>query len=54
MNRFSKYTTLLFPGAVITDLTDSYTCSFREFMPFCNHLFYFSSFKDFKQLTPAS
>lgn len=53
MNRFSKYAAKLFPGKVITDLTDAYTCSFTEFMPFCNQLFYFSTYKDFKQLLPA-
>ena len=54
MNRYSKYTNVLFPGAVITDLTDCYTCSFTEFLPFCKQLFYFSNYKDFQQLTPAA
>jgi len=29
------------------DMCDSYTCSFAEFYPFCNALFYFSTFKAF-------
>jgi len=36
---------------VIFDMSDCYTWSFPEFVPFCPHLYYFSSFKDFK--TPA-
>ena len=32
---------------VLLDTTDSYTCSFTEFFPFCSSLYYFSSFKDF-------
>jgi len=32
---------------VILDMSDSYTCSFTEFYPFCKHLYYFSTFKDF-------
>ncbi|MGV3658356.1 MAG: hypothetical protein ACO1NX_10385 [Chitinophagaceae bacterium] len=29
------------------DMSDCYTCSFAEFYPFCNALFYFSTFKAF-------
>ena len=29
------------------DMSDHYTWSFPEFVPFCTKLFYFSSFKDF-------
>ena len=32
---------------VMVDMRDSYTCSFAEFLPFCNKLYYFSNFKDF-------
>ncbi len=28
-------------------------CSFTEFFPFCNKLYYFSNFKDFNKLTQA-
>jgi hypothetical protein len=36
---------------LILDMSDSFTWSFPEFIPFCIQLFYFSSFKAFK--TPA-
>ena len=29
------------------DLSDSFTWSFPEFVPFCSHLYYYSSYKDF-------
>ncbi len=32
---------------VIVDMSDCYTWSFPEFLPFCLHLYYYSSFKDF-------
>ncbi|HEY0059697.1 MAG TPA: hypothetical protein VGB56_11200 [Flavisolibacter sp.] len=32
---------------VVVDLSDCYTWSFPEFLPFCPSLFYFSTFKDF-------
>ena len=38
------------PAAVehlILDMSDCYTWSFPEFVPFCTSLYYFSSFKDF-------
>lgn len=40
-------------GQVILDMSDCYTCSFPEFVPFCSCLYYFSSFKIFKTLTQA-
>ena len=33
---------------VITDMTDCYTWSFPEFIPFCSNLYDFSSFKRFE------
>lgn len=33
--------------ALVLDLSDCYTWSFPEFLPFCVDLFYFSSLKDF-------
>jgi len=38
---------------VILDMTDCYTCSFPEFIPFCSSLFYISTFKDFNTLAQA-
>ena len=42
---------LLFPLLpevfVVADLSDCYTWSFPEFVPFCQRLYYFSSFKLF-------
>ena len=38
---------------VALDLSDVYTWSFPEFVPFCLHLYYFSSFKAFKGITQA-
>jgi len=38
---------------VVLDLRDCYTGSFPEFVPFCLHLYYFSSFKAFKTLPQA-
>ncbi|HEY0067406.1 MAG TPA: hypothetical protein VGB46_08585 [Flavisolibacter sp.] len=40
-------------GHVILDMSDCYTWSFPEFIPFCIKLFYFSSLKAFKTITPA-
>ena len=31
------------------DMSDCYTWSFPEFVPFCSHLYYFSSFKLFSR-----
>lgn len=38
---------------LILDMSDCYTWSFPEFVPFCSHLYYFSSFKAFKTFTQA-
>ena len=35
------------------DTRDSAIGSFTEFIPFCPHLYYFSSFKLFKTITQA-
>jgi hypothetical protein len=40
-------------GRLILDMSDCYTWSFPEFIPFCPQLYYFSSFKDFKALAQA-
>jgi hypothetical protein len=39
--------------ALLADLSDVYTWSFPEFVPFCLHLFYFSSFKAFNRFLQA-
>jgi len=38
---------------LVLDMRDSFTCSFTEFYPFTPALYYFSSFKDFKTISPA-
>lgn len=38
---------------LILDMSDCYTWSFPEFVPFCPQLYYFSNFKDFNTLTQA-
>lgn len=38
---------------LILDMSDCYTWSFPEFVPFCTSLYYFSSFKAFKSLAQA-
>jgi hypothetical protein len=38
---------------VVVDMSDCYTWSFPEFVPFCPQLFYFSSFKDFNTFAQA-
>lgn len=38
---------------LIVDMSDCYTWSFPEFVPFCPHLYYFSNFKDFNTLAQA-
>lgn len=38
---------------LILDMTDCYTWSFPEFIPFCPQLYYFSTFKAFKKLVRA-
>lgn len=37
----------------VLDTRDCYTCSFTEFLPFAADLYYFSSLKAFKTITPA-
>jgi hypothetical protein len=39
---------------LLADLSDVYTWSFPEFIPFCPQLFYFSSFKAFKKVAQAN
>ena len=38
---------------LILDMSDVYTWSFPEFIPFCIRLYYFSNFKDFNRLAQA-
>jgi hypothetical protein len=38
---------------IIRDMSDCYTCSFTEFIPFCSGVFYFSNFKDFNTSAQA-
>jgi hypothetical protein len=38
---------------LILDMSDCYTESFPEFIPFCPQLYYFSSFKAFKTFAQA-
>jgi hypothetical protein len=38
---------------VILDMSDCYTWSFPEFIPFCSSLFYFSTFKAFNPFSRA-
>jgi hypothetical protein len=38
---------------LIWDMSDCYTWSFPEFLPFCLHLYYFSSFKAYKTIARA-
>jgi hypothetical protein len=38
---------------VVVDMSDCYTWSFPEFLPFCRDLYCFSNFKDFQNLVPA-
>ncbi len=38
---------------VILDISNCYTWSFPEFVPFCNHLYDFSNYKDFNTLSQA-
>ena len=34
---------------LILDMSDCYTWSFPEFIPFCSQLYYFSNYKDFNK-----
>jgi hypothetical protein len=38
---------------LVLDMSDCYTWSFPEFVPFCPQLFYFSNFKDFNTFAQA-
>jgi hypothetical protein len=38
---------------LILDMSDCYTWSFPEFVPFCLKLYYFSNFKDFNTSSQA-
>jgi len=38
---------------LVLDMSDCYTWSFPEFIPFCPELFYFSNFKDFNTFSRA-
>jgi len=47
---FKPFTYGIIPKSLripILDTRNYYTCSFKEFMPFCSKLFYFSSLKAF-------
>lgn len=38
---------------LIVDMSDCYTWSFPEFIPFCSQLYYFSNYKDFNKFARA-
>ncbi|WP_165758806.1 hypothetical protein [Niastella yeongjuensis] len=38
---------------IILDISNSVTWSFPEFVPFCPHLYYFSTYKDFNRFAQA-
>ncbi|SHN41109.1 hypothetical protein [Chitinophaga sp. CF418] len=38
---------------VIPDISNCFTWSFPEFIPFCVDLYYFSNFKDFNRFAQA-
>jgi hypothetical protein len=38
---------------IILDTCDCFTCSFKEFLPFNSGMYYYSSCKVFKAITPA-
>ncbi|PWV56335.1 hypothetical protein [Chitinophaga sp. S165] len=38
---------------VIPDISNCFTWSFPEFIPFCIDLYYYSSYKDFKKFAQA-
>jgi hypothetical protein len=37
----------------VPGMEGGFTCSFMEFLPFCQQLYYFSNFKDFKTFAQA-
>lgn len=42
------YNTTRYAGIpLVLDMSDCYTWSFPEFLPFCSQLYYFSSYKEF-------
>ena len=54
MTRCTTHIAPSYPATVLVwDLRDCFTESFPEFVPFCNHLYYFSNFKDFSTSFPA-
>lgn len=54
MTQRSLYSTQKKPiGLLILDMSDCYTWSFPEFIPFCPQLYYFSSLKVFKTFAQA-
>lgn len=38
---------------LLLDMRDAFTCSFTEFLPFCEKLYYLSNFKDFNTFRRA-
>jgi len=54
MFTFSIYkTSMLQPSYTVSGPSAFIISSFTEFLPFCNKVFYFSSYKDFKTLALA-
>jgi hypothetical protein len=54
MTRLKKHNNITHNARfLILDMSDCYTWSFPEFVPFCLQLYYFSSFKDFNTGTQA-
>lgn len=49
-DNFSSFCINQYP---VVDTRDCYTCSFKEFLPFNSGMYYYSSFKAFKTITPA-
>jgi len=38
---------------LVLDTSDSYTCSFTEFLPFCYKRYFISNYKDFNTFAQA-
>jgi hypothetical protein len=53
ISQLKNIKSLIQPQMLVVDMTDCYTWSFPEFVPFCNQLYYFSNFKDFNRLPQA-
>lgn len=52
MQTFGQHNPVTHPTYhLVVDMRDCYTWSFPEFVPFCAHLFYYSSFKAFGAIT---